>query len=127
MKFWVELAPAPWKVGNAAHFINVESRLKRQVEFLRDLRDNQKVIEAGPFAILNAIAPRAAYIINSESWESLSRTLHDDPMFYLQGPQISYLGDWEEAMAKHADTAGSEHGIEDLQRDVRVDLGLDLR
>ena len=127
MKFWVELAPPPWKVGNASHFINVERRLKQQVAFLRDLRDNKKVIEAGPFAILNAPAPKGVYMINTESWESLSRTLHQDPMFYLQAPQISYLADWEEAMAKHADTAGSEHGLEDLENDVRTDLGLNLQ
>ncbi len=125
MKFFVELAPPPWKMGNASHFMNLERRLKRQVGFLRELRD-KKTIEAGPFAVLNAIAPRAAFIVNTDSWESLSRTLHNDPMFYLQSAEVKYLGDWEEAMAKHADTIGSSHGAHDLEQDVRVDLGLDL-
>jgi len=126
MEFFIELEPAPWKVGNASHFINIERRLKQQVHFLRDLRDNKKLITAGPYAILNAIAPRAAYIINTDSWESLSRILHEDPMMIYQGPRISYLANWEEAMAKHADTVGSEHGRESLEEDVRIDEGLNL-
>lgn len=125
MKFWIELGPAPWKVGNASHFINLERRLKQQVSFLRDLRD-RKIIEVGPFAVLNSIAPRPAFLINADSWESLSRLLHDDPMMIYQGPQISYLADWEEAMAKHADTLGSSHGRKSLEEDVAIDLGLNL-
>lgn len=125
MQFFVELAPPPWKVGNASHFVNLERRLKGQVGFLRNLRD-KKVLQAGPFAILNEIAPRAAFIIETGSWEELSRTLHADPMFYLQAAHVRYLGDWEEAMAKHADTIGSEHAARDLEQDIRIDLGLDL-
>jgi hypothetical protein len=126
MRFWVELGPPPWKVGNASHFVNLERRLKAQVPFLRGLRD-RRVIEVGPFAVLNRIAPAPAFLINTESWESLSRLLHDDPMFYLQSPQIAYLADWEEAMAKHADTVGSDQGVRSLEEDVRVDLGLNLK
>jgi hypothetical protein len=125
MKFFVNLQPAVWKVGNASHFINIERRLKQQVPFLRALRDKE-VIESGPFAVLNAAAASAAFIINTNSWESLSRTLHEDPMAIYQNPVIHYLADWEEAMAKHAETVGSEHGVESLQGDVRTDLGLDL-
>src|SRR5215467_11308845 len=90
MKFFVELAPPQWKVGNASHFVNLERRLKQQVGYIRSLRD-KKIFEAGPFAILNREAAATAYIINTESWESLSHILHEDPMFYLQAPQISYL------------------------------------
>jgi len=126
MKFFVELAPARWKVGNASHFVNVERRLKHQVAYIRSLRE-KRVFEAGPFAILNRDAASTAYIINTESWETLSHTLHDDPMFYLQAPQISYLADWEEAMAKHADTIGGEGSLHSLEEDVRIDLGLNLK
>jgi len=119
MKFFVNLKPAPWKVGNAAHFINVEKRLSRQVGYLRSLRD-KKVIEAGPYAILNAEAASASFVINTDSWESLSRILHEDPMAVYQGPEIHYLADWEEAMAKHAETIGGDKSLVD---DVVVDTG----
>lgn len=125
MRFWVELKPAPWKVGNASHFINVERRLAQQVGFIRGLRDN-KVIETGPFAILNADAAKAAFVINAESWEKLSHILHEDPMAVYQVPRISYLADWEEAMAKHAQTIGSKGSTKSLEEDVRIDLGLNL-
>ncbi len=125
MKFFVNLKPSPWKVGNAAHFINVERRLRQQVGFLRGLRD-QKTIEAGPYAILNAIAPSPAFIINADSWEGLSRILHEDPMMIYQGPDIHYLADWEESMAKHADTIGSDRARVSLEEDVRIDTGMNL-
>jgi hypothetical protein len=125
MKFWVELEPAPWKVGNASHFINVERRLAQQVDFLRNLR-KEKVIEVGPFAIINAAAAKAAFIVNTDSWERLSHLLHEDPMAVYQAPRIGYLADWEEAMAKHASTIGSSRATKSLEEDVRIDTGLYL-
>lgn len=126
MKFLVELEPAPWKVGNASHFINVERRLQEQVAFIRKLRDSKALLH-GPWAILNASAARTAYVINSDSWEHLSHTLHEDPMAVYQAPRISYLADWEEAMGKHADTIGSKSSRSSLEEDVRIDLGVNLR
>jgi hypothetical protein len=123
MKFWVDLAPAAGKVGNASHFLNVERRLKQQVSFLRSLRE-RKLIEAGPYAIINRAQAATAYIINTDSWEQLSKILHEDPMAIYQGPQIHYLADWEEAMGKHADTIGAERA--GLEEDVRIDLGLNV-
>lgn len=124
-QFYVDLAPAPWKVGNASHFVNVEKRLRDQVTFIRDLK-KKGVLEAGPWAILNRVAPSPSFVANADSWEQLSRMLHEDPMLPYQGPNIHYLADWEEAMAKHAETTGSDEGIRRLQEDIRVDLGLDL-
>lgn len=126
MRFFVELGPAAWKVGDASHFINIERRLKLQVPFLRDLRESG-VIEQGPFAILNRVAPSPAFVASVDSWEHLSRVLHDDPMMIYQSPQISYLADWEEAMAKHAETVGSDDARRSLEEDVRIDRGLNLR
>jgi len=126
MKFWVQLQPPEWKVGNASHFVNVERRLKMQVPYLRKLRES-KVIEHGPYAILNAAAAQTAFIANTDSWEDLSHILHDDPMFYLQAPLIHYLGDWEKAMAKHAETIGGAEAAISLEEDIRTDLGLRLR
>lgn len=125
MRFLVILNPAPWKVGNASHFINIERRLQKQTAFLHELRD-KKQFELGPYAILNAGAPKPAYVINTESWESLSQTLHEDPMAIYQEPEIHYLGDYDQAMNKHANTTGSASSVHGLAEDVRVDLGLDL-
>ena len=122
MLFHVELEPSPYKQGNAAHFINVERRLKLQVPFLRKLKDEGIIVD-GPWAILNCAMPRVAYVAECESWEHLSRVLHDDPMMIYQAPRISYLSDWEEGMAKHADTIGSEGGRTDLEQDVLIDQG----
>ncbi len=126
MKFWVILRPSPYKQGNAAHFINVERRLRRQVSHLRQLRDTKVIID-GPYAVLNMAAPSPCFTVVAESWEELSRLLHDDPMFPYQHADIYYLADWEEAMAKHADTIGSEDAYADLMQDVLVDTGLAAR
>jgi len=122
MQFLVIHRPAPWKVGNASHFLNVERRLAQQVRFIRSLRD-KKTIESGPYAILNAAAAMTAFIANTDSWESLSHILHEDPMAVYQAPDIYYLSDWEKAMGKHADTIGADRT---LLEDVRVDAALDL-
>ena len=122
MKFWVELAPPAWKRGDAAHFINVEKRLQRQVGFLKKLRA-QKVVESGPYAILNREVAGVSMLVNVDSWEHLSHVLHEDPMSIYQAPQVSYLADWDKAMAKHESTRGSDRTLED---DVRVDTGVEL-
>ncbi len=124
MLFLVNLKPSPYKQVNAAHFINVEKRLKRQVEFLRKLRDEGTIVD-GPYAILNVAFHTPCFKVKADSWEQLSRILHDDPMFPYQVAEVSYLADWEEAMAKHADTIGSHSAEEDLMHDVLIDTGLD--
>lgn len=124
MLFEVTLTPHPAKQANAAHFINVEKRLKRQVEHLRKLREEGTIVD-GPYAILNMAFPSPCFKIETDSWESLSRILHDDPMFIYQMADVRYLADWEEAMAKHADTIGSHTAEEDLSHDVLIDTGLD--
>ncbi len=124
MLFFVNLEPSPYKQANAAHFINVEKRLKRQVEFLRKLRDDGIIVD-GPYAILNALFPSPCFKMQVDSWEQLSRILHDDPMFPYQVANVKYLADWEEAMGKHADTIGSHAAEEDLMHDVLIDTGLD--
>lgn len=122
MKFFVILRPAKWKVGNASHFINVERRLKRQVDYIRGVREKGK-IEGQPFAILNAEAAMTSFMANVDSWEELSHILHEDPMAVYQTPEIHYLADWEQAMNKHAQTIGSDDTMKDLMEDVRIDMG----
>jgi hypothetical protein len=125
MKFLVLLKPSEHKVGNASHFINVERRLGQQVQFLRS-GPARKIIDGGPWAVLNASAAYVAFTASVDSWEDLSHFLHEDPMSVYQAPEIHYLGDWEKAMAKHAGTVGSDSSVKSLSEDVRTDLGLDM-